>query len=342
MGLYGKIENITLNSMDAAHHSDSLVGFGLTPEAQEGNEVIYDLLLDQAWSDTPIDTVSYFHDWVSARYGAGSDQSPEELYSAWEMVRGTVYNSSNAAVYAVTKSILELVPAIDGLLGFPGGHPTVVPYDPNVLVEAWRKLYAGGNQQPALWNNPAYQYDIVDWTRQVLANAFISLYQDLVAKYNASASEADIRDSGAELTKVLGTLDEVLSSNEKFRLDTWIKAARASAGDTGNADFFEYNARNQITLWGPDGQIEDYASKQWSGLVGSYYQQRWQMFVDYLIETPLNKYDNKAFHSKLLEWEIEWGNQKTQMPSASSTLDRREADVKTIISSTIEKMPEVF
>ena len=28
---------------------------------------------------------------------------------------------------------------------------------------------------------------------------------------------------------------------------------------------FEYNARNQITLWGPNGEIVDYANKQWAG-----------------------------------------------------------------------------
>lgn len=28
---------------------------------------------------------------------------------------------------------------------------------------------------------------------------------------------------------------------------------------------YEYNARNQITLWGPNGEIIDYANKQWSG-----------------------------------------------------------------------------
>jgi hypothetical protein len=28
---------------------------------------------------------------------------------------------------------------------------------------------------------------------------------------------------------------------------------------------YEYNARNQITLWGPLGEIVDYANKQWAG-----------------------------------------------------------------------------
>ena len=29
---------------------------------------------------------------------------------------------------------------------------------------------------------------------------------------------------------------------------------------------YEYNARNQITLWGPRGEIIDYANKQWAGM----------------------------------------------------------------------------
>ena len=33
-------------------------------------------------------------------------------------------------------------------------------------------------------------------------------------------------------------------------------------------DLYEYNARNQITLWGPNGEIDDYAAKNWAGLIG--------------------------------------------------------------------------
>ena len=32
------------------------------------------------------------------------------------------------------------------------------------------------------------------------------------------------------------------------------------------------NARNQITLWGPKGEIVDYARKQWAGLIDLYYR----------------------------------------------------------------------
>lgn len=46
----------------------------------------------------------------------------------------------------------------------------------------------------------------------------------------------------------------------------------------------EFNARNQVTLWGPTGQINDYAAKHWQGLMGDYYGRRWKLFVSYLLD----------------------------------------------------------
>jgi alpha-N-acetylglucosaminidase len=37
-----------------------------------------------------------------------------------------------------------------------------------------------------------------------------------------------------------------------------------------------------LTLWGPNGEILDYASKQWSGMVADYYYPRWKLFFDTL------------------------------------------------------------
>ena len=36
-------------------------------------------------------------------------------------------------------------------------------------------------------------------------------------------------------------------------------------------DLYEYNARNQVTLWGPTGNILDYGCKHWSALTKHYY-----------------------------------------------------------------------
>ena len=56
----------------------------------------------------------------------------------------------------------------------------------------------------------------------------------------------------------------------------------------------EFNARNQVTMWGPNLQVknthggtgpgnpQDYAGKTWSGLFGTYYKPRQQLFMDML------------------------------------------------------------
>jgi len=73
----------------------------------------------------------------------------------------------------------------------------------------------------------------------------------------------------------------------------------------------EYNARNQISLWGPDGEINDYASKQWGGLVGGYYSRRWKAFTDYLQETKREAvaYNATQVAQLMLSIGKEWDNE---------------------------------
>ncbi|KAI1418879.1 glycoside hydrolase family 89 protein [Xylaria sp. FL1777] len=345
-GLYGQIMNVTMNSIEALDSSNTLVGFGLTPEGLEGNEIMYNLLLDQAWSRTPIDTEEYFHDWVTTRYGASGVGLPGGIYEAWQMLRSTVFNNTNLVANAVPKSIFELVPSTSGLLNRTGHHPTLLNYNPAVVVAAWKLLYQAGTHDPTLFSNPAYQYDLVDWTRQVLGNAFIPLYEELIATYTATnphSREYDLKRQGKKLTQLLSTLDAVLATNENFQLSTWIKAARATVNTSDPnrsaiADFLEYEARNQVTIWGPTGQISDYASRSWSGLVGTYYLPRWQKFIDYLIATPSNAYDQKAFTAELLEWELSWVNRTT----AGSELTDSAADLRTTLVAVTNTWSSIF
>jgi alpha-N-acetylglucosaminidase len=311
MGLYGQVMNVTINPIEALSNSTSLVGFGLTMEGQEGNEIMYDLLLDQAWSGSPIDTETYFHNWVTRRY-SGTGQVPQELYSAWDTMHSTVYNNTNLTTTAVTKSIFELSPSIIGMLNRTGHHATTINYDPATLVSVWNTMFAAAKSNPDLWNNAAYQYDMVDVTRQVMSNSFNSIYTDLLAAYSSPIrSNATIQAAGKNLTSLLMTLDSVLSTNPAFSLSTWISAARSLTANTTLANFYEYNARNQITLWGPTGQIDDYASKSWGGLVSQYYVPRWEIFVDYLMGTEVSAYNTTVLDGLLLQWGETWGNKTT-------------------------------
>ncbi|KAI7200222.1 hypothetical protein D0869_05154 [Hortaea werneckii] len=343
MGLYGQVENVTADAVAALRNeSSTMVGMGLTMEGQEGNEIMYDLLLDQAWSRSSLDSARYFRDWVSVRYHVSPTSClPQGLYSAWDIMRGTVYNNTELGVAnAVTKSIFVLSPNTTGLLNRTGHHATTIQYEPKVLTEAWKHFYAAADKMPGLWEDEAYRFDLTDITRQVMANAFYPLYTTFTASSNTSQPSTynitTARHTGENLLRLLKDLDTLLtaSGTAHFSLPAWIASARAWADPTpllstanlssssfsinttalaDRANFYEYNARNQITLWGPQGEISDYGSKQWGGLIGSYYLPRWEMFVDYILHNNGGSSPDAAAGAgdhglvkELEEFQLEW------------------------------------
>lgn len=342
-GLYGQVENVTVNAIAALKNSTSLVGYGLTMEGQEGNEIMYDLLLDQAWSKKPIDTEIYFNDWVRTRY-SGSGSVPRQLYEAWDILRMTAYNNTNLTSNAVSKAILELQPNITGMLNRTGHHPTTVNYDPRKVQESWSLMIQGASKNPSLWKNSVFQFDLVDITRQVMSNAFIPLYTNLVSSWtSAGGSSTAVKKAGASLLSLLFDLDSVLMTNENFLLSDWIASARAWASGVNAsslASFYEYDARNQITLWGPDGEISDYASKSWGGLVSSYYIPRWKIFIEYLEATTPSTYNATELSAKLLDFGLQWQTEvwgKTSADSFSTV-----GELPTVLRKVRRKWPSVF
>ncbi|KIJ67421.1 glycoside hydrolase family 89 protein [Hydnomerulius pinastri MD-312] len=318
MGLEGNFVNVTSEPLRAlSAPGSSMVGMGLTPEGLEGNEIVYDVLLDQAWSDTPINRTEYVSSWVQRRYNV--PYLPASAIDAWQLLGETVYNNQNPNAQATVKSILELAPALTGLVNRTGHHPTLVFYDTNTsIVPALRMLLdASSESHGTLLAIPEFKYDLVDLTRQLLANRFIDVYESLVSVYNTTTSTpSQISAAGAPLLSLLTDLDTLLSTSPYFHLSTWLDSARAWAhGNASYAAYLEYNARNQITLWGPTGQINDYASKQWGGLVGGYYKPRWEAFVGYLIGTRQNgtSYNASAVLDVMLaigeKWDVETGGE---------------------------------
>ena len=123
-----------------------------------------------------------------------------------------------------------------------------------------------------------FMYDLVDLTRQLLANTFNDLYM-LSANATAELRNQSLIPLSNAALGLLKDLDALLATDTNFLLGQWIERARSWATESGaEADQFEFNARNQLTLWGPDGEINDYAAKQWAGLVGNYYYMRWSMY----------------------------------------------------------------
>lgn len=105
-----------------------------------------------------------------------------------------------------------------------------------------------------------YQYDLVDLARQVVCNVAMDVQNLMGVEYqrfqfsgvNTSASVIPVYGA---LLNMINDLDALLATNVNFLLGHWLNEARAWAQSGDDADWLEFNARNQITLWGPNGEI---------------------------------------------------------------------------------------
>ncbi|KAF6026711.1 hypothetical protein EB796_014983 [Bugula neritina] len=88
-----------------------------------------------------------------------------------------------------------------------------------------------------------------------------------------------------ELTKpflsVLDDMNTLMMSHHSFLLGNWVRSAERLALNILDKYLFRFNSLNQVTLWGPNGEVSDYAGKQWADLIESYYKARWSLFFKY-------------------------------------------------------------
>ncbi|RDA94032.1 hypothetical protein CP533_5286, partial [Ophiocordyceps camponoti-saundersi (nom. inval.)] len=342
MNLYGRASAVVSGLAVAQSSSSSsssatmLLGLGLSPEGYGANEVIYDLVLDQAWSATSTSQLpDWFSSWAELRY-AGVVVVPRPLIRAWQLLGAHVYDCKDEAIPSAGVGVYQLSPRLQGLVGrtrhFPS--PTALHYDARLLRRVWRLMLAAAAEKAALWTQPAFQLDLVDVTRQILSNAFTDRYEALIAAFRAamtppaaptlaplpfrrSRSDSDsdsdksgeVAERGADLLRLLDSLDLVLSAEPAYRLSKWLGDARRSAAQVVDADdLFAFNARSQITVWlAEKHELNDYAARAWAGLTRSYYRPRWEVFVDGLVQAcSVGSINESAIVARIGDFERQW------------------------------------
>ena len=100
-----------------------------------------------------------------------------------------------------------------------------------------------------------------------------------------------------------------VDAQDSFLLGTWIRDAKRKAKEVGgDPSNFVFNAKNQITLWGPHGEINDYSTRQWNGVVGDYQYVRW---VEYLKTVAKCVFTNSTldlgdYHERMMKFGLAW------------------------------------
>ncbi|OAR02602.1 hypothetical protein LLEC1_00316 [Akanthomyces lecanii] len=128
-------------------------------------------------------------------------------------------------------------------------------------------LYNATVKAPRLLAMASFHLDFVDVTRQLMGNACIDLYNDLVHTLRMSENATLVQERGSNLLSFLKGLD------------AWLDDAKTGGETTGARDAMAFNAR----IWGIQSDLNDYAARAWSGLVKPYYGKRRQIFVDVLV-----------------------------------------------------------
>jgi alpha-N-acetylglucosaminidase len=305
VSLHGGLPQITANMNQAltSENRGKLVGTGCIMEGLGWNPVVYDLMNDLMWEPSNLDLEDWITRFSARRYGRNHDRAAE----AWRLLLRTAYSQPQQI-----GSIIRNRPRIDFV---SRGKAPRVPYPADTLTAACNELLAAADELQEL---ATYQYDVVHVTRQVLCNRADVIYDALIAAYE-SEDEAELEAAGAQFLELMTDLDTLLATQEAFLLGRWLEDAKRWATNAEERTLYEWNARNQITLWGPrDGVLFDYAAKQWSGMIRGFYRPRWEQFIEELHKSLANRreFDVESFETRIRAWEEEWTHGTETYPTA--------------------------
>ena len=291
VGLHGRMD-LLLNNFRLTRTSPmarQLTGWGLTMEGSENNPVMFEMMSELPWlTDIPTKE-AWLHDYVKARYG----RDDATLQQAWQVLAEGIYNAPFGNYQQGThESIFCARPGFD-CFQVSSWSKMNNYYDPTTTWEAARLMLSVADQYQGVNGSAAtpsgrenFEYDLIDVCRQALADRARIVYNRTIADFKSCDRKAFRKDSEAFLQLLLQQ-DSLLATRPEFRVGHWTEQARQLGTTPEEKDLYEWNARVQITTWGPrpcadEGGLRDYAHKEWQGILRDFYYPRWRHFFQIL------------------------------------------------------------
>lgn len=272
--VFGPLDRYALEPAQALANPNKgkLIGLSRSEEGFENNDISYELLSDAGWSRDAIDLKRWIPLYCRARYG----QKDAQAEHAWgdfleELYRYYYMNSRNG--YQL------LPPRFD--------KDKYNPY----LADSVAQYLAASNK---LGCNRLYIDDAIELTTQVVASRIDMRLQD--ALHAADAKNWPLCSGCvADAVDAMHRLDLLVAAHPTRNLDLWDNQARSWGTNSAEQDLYVQNARLILTRWG--GNLDDYAARNWSGLIGDYYAGRITAYFDALKS-------GQPFRQR--EWEDRW------------------------------------
>jgi alpha-N-acetylglucosaminidase len=255
-------------------------------------------MIENVWRDEPIDLSKWLDDYAFRRYGKRN----EGIEKAWQILKETAYNDS--ITNGGTESIICGRPTF---AASTRGVTTRLSYRAEQILPVWTCFESASNE---FKSSAGFQYDLVDLTRQVLAN-YANLLQQQCARLYEKGDLDSFQIQSNSFLQLISDMDKLLATKKDFLLGNWLNEARRWGTTVQEKNLYEKNARNLITLWGDkNSTLREYSCRQWSGLLNGFYKKRWEQFFSYVVQQMRNHQpvDEKVFDNRIKEWEWNWVN----------------------------------
>lgn len=290
----GNLEEVEKRMENAlTNGGKNLTGIGSTLEGFDVNPIMYDYILEKAWSNGPTDVKQWVNAWANRRSGTPSPV----VQQAWQSLVKNVYTKPDMLGQGI---LVNAKPALKGTV-----HWTPNPrygYSNAELFKSWQALIQSGS------GNPRMAYDATYMGTQVLGNYFTKVRDQFSDAYAGKNMEM-MTTKKAEMLQLIDDIDKLLATQPSMLLGKWLEDARALGKNETEKDYYEKDARLLITVWGgKQRSLNDYANRSWAGLTKDFYRARWEMFCNEIINcAQLNKtFDEKAFKQKIWDFEDKW------------------------------------
>ena len=279
VGLHGKMAHLIEEFYKAKDSSfgKTLKGVGMTMEGIENNPVMYELLCELPWREQRFSKDEWLEGYLKARYG----KSDSQVSQAWMLLSNTIYNCPAVSTQQGThESILCARPSWKAYQVSSWSEMSDY-YDPADVIRAAGMMVDAAER---FRGNNNFEYDLVDIVRQAVAEKGRLMYRVLVDAYKAGDREL-FKLSSDRFLRLILMQDRLLATRSEFKVGRWLESARNLGSTEEEKDWYEWNARVQITTWGnrvaaDDGGLHDYAHREWNGLLRDFYYLRWKTWLD--------------------------------------------------------------
>ena len=268
-----------------AECGDNLVGIGSTLEGLDVQQFPYEYILEKAWDFAKTDEQVVNE--LADRHAGHQNSHARE---AWRLLYDNVLDITPSNFAAPLPCSY---PAMDK-------ESRTVKYNPRDLLAVWDALLAQDRV-----TTDAMTIDLVWVGRQLLGDLFLVEKQALDKAYRQRDKEGVFAHSGL-MIELLSDLDDLNSHHPHATLAHWLRQARKLGKTTEVKDFYEMNAKRLITTWG--GSLNDYACRNWNGLMWNYYAKRWEIYIRNITAAILGNadFDNDSFRAAADKLQEKW------------------------------------